>query len=478
MRAVLIIVAITVAGFLLGRLIWEASPELRAAFGPGAVYADEACQLELAGSNTIGERLAPELASAFLSARGFSTLEAPGAKAGEVRVRGDRDRETCVIAIRSHGSALSFQELDEGTADIGMSSRPIKPQEVEMLSRSGAGDFLDDSGETEHVIGLDGIAVIVHPSNPIASLSKAQVKDAFLGRIRDWSELGGRAGPINLYARDDHSGTFQFFQEHVLADNPAWDTSSQSARRFESSSELVAEVAADIGAIGFVGMAYVGDDVRALPISDGGAPFAPSEANVRSESYPISRRLFLYVRPATMSDNALARQFIAFAKSEGAYGIAEGLGYVSLRPFDRAVLAGGAQTADCTPDTPEAQVYHMATAQGQRLASVIRFQPSSDAIDSLGRDDIERVAPAIRNYIDQGVQVRLIGHTDASGDAERNRQIALERALAARAAFERRNVLGVQVESAGEQCPVASNETAAGRQTNRRVEIWIVQTAG
>ncbi len=463
------IVAILVAGacFLIG---WQGGKFLPLIVSVGAPE-KPACAFSLAGSNTLGEKLAPAVVRGYFEAEGFTVSELAAVAAEVVRLRAEGAEETCVVEIRSHGSSYAFDELAAGTAEIGMSSRAIKDGEVERLRTAGAGDFIADAGLAEHVVALDGIAIITNPSNNVASLSKSQVRDAFTAKARDWRALGGASGAITRYARDEKSGTYQFFLEHVLQDDPAWNASKGEARRYSSSSQLVADVARDARAIGFVGMAYLNENVRALPISDGGPAIDASEANVRAESYPISRRLYLYARPETMREAPRIAELVAFFKSEQAYAIVEAQGYVPLRAVTHS---GPAITQSaCAAEAPEAEVYRVATAGAERLGAVIRFMPGSNAVDSLARDDVERASGAIREAIAGGRTVRLIGHSDAEGDATVNRRLALQRAQTIREAFETRGLMGLQVESAGEACPIADNGTAQGRQSNRRVEIWI-----
>lgn len=455
---------------------WFASSRQAATSAPLATAFDPSCSFAMAGSNTIGERLAPALVTGYFRDAGFDVADAQTTADGEVRVIATKVAQSCAVDIRSHGSSLSFEELTADSAAIGMSSRAIRPAELAALSTAGAGDFVAEAEQTEHVIALDGIAIIAHPSNPVRSLSRAQVRAAFVRQIADWGNLGAGSGAIDIYARDDQSGTFQFFLEHVLEDDARWQSASSAARRFESSSDLVSGVAADPRGLGFVGMAYLTDNVRALSISDGGPAFAPSPNNVRSESYPISRRLFLYVRPETMQDNATVAALIAFAKSPAAYEIVEDLGYVSLREMGVGGLDprnAPSEPLVCEDNAPETQAYRVATRSADRLDSVIRFLPGSNALDSLARDDVGRAAAAIRVALSAGRTVTLVGHSDGQGDADINRRLAMQRAATIREAFETQGLLGLQMESAGERCPVASNDTAQGRQSNRRVEIWI-----
>lgn len=462
-------------GFLLwsGLLIWSNPDGKGSKAGQrGEGRFTEVCDAVLAGSNTIGERLAPALVRDYLVSSQFSVTGPFVDQPGEVRVIGEKDNLRCTVRIRSHGSGQSFKELIAGSASIGMSSRPINAAEIAALRAAKAGDFVAEAALAEHVIALDGIAIITHPNNPIASLALADVKRVFLGQARDWGPFGGQ-GPIQLYARDDVSGTFQFFFEHVLGADPAWDGIKAQAQRYESSSHLVESVGNDPNAIGFVGVAYLTEAVKRLSISSGGPAFAPSDENVRAESYPISRRLFLYVRPQTLRANRFVAALIGYLKSPAAFARVEELGYVSLRPLEPR--ADASKEVVCEAGSAEALVFQAATAGAKRMASVFRFVPNSNTLDSLARDDLQRALVPLKAALAQGAQVRLIGHSDGQGDAEINRRLARERAEAVRAEMESRGVLGLQVDSAGEKCPLAENSSEAGRQSNRRVEVWITQ---
>lgn len=451
-------------------LLSDASSENRGLnpFAGAVLQPLEVCDAALAGSNTVGERLAPSVVMDYLSSANFVVsspmLESPG----EVRLAGELNGRRCTVQVRSHGSSQAFSDLQKGSTLIGMSSRQIKASEIEALRQAGAGDFAAEAVLAEHVVALDGIAIIVHPDNAIPSLSLSDVRRLFLGELRAWEQVGGVGGAMKLHTRDDASGTYQFFQDRVLQTEPNWDA---EVARYESSSELVAAVAADPAAIGFVGVAYVTPAVRALPISDGGPPIAPTTADVRAENYPISRRLFLYVRPETMRSNRFVSGLVRYFKSPAAYERVEELRYVSLRP--EAPAQSEPLTPACQADTPEAIVYTKATQGARRLASVFRFLVGSNELDALARDDLDRMVEQLQRSLNAGAVVRLIGHSDTEGDAAVNRGLARERAEALRLIFEGRGVYGLQVDSAGEMCPIADNATPAGRQSNRRVEVWI-----
>jgi len=165
----------------------------------GALLSQNAAgQLRLHGSNTVGEELAPALVRAWLERDGFDRIEVDEQAPLErmltgINAEGQRRR----VEIHAHGSSTAFRDLRDGRADMGMSSRRIRDAEVEQLAYMGT----LDQPRHEIVVGIDGLAVIVHPSNPLLALSIDQIRAIFSGRIRDWRELGGAPGTIELFAR-------------------------------------------------------------------------------------------------------------------------------------------------------------------------------------------------------------------------------------------------------------------------------------
>src|SRR5262249_41541096 len=188
--------------------------------------------LRLSGSNTIGSKLGPALAEEFLKAQGAQNVQrVPGAK-DELSIVATLPAQSSpsAIEIKAHGSKTAFEDLGADKADIGMASRKIKKEEIEKLSRLG--DMT--SRASENVLGLDGLAIIVNQANSLDALTSDKIRDIFTGKITDWSQVGGTAGPIQIYARDDKSGTYDTLKELVLR---GADLAS-SAKRFEDSTEL------------------------------------------------------------------------------------------------------------------------------------------------------------------------------------------------------------------------------------------------
>src|SRR5262249_25648058 len=138
----------------------------------------------------------------------------PGDNPDEATVIGTLPGESSpkAIEIHAHGSATAFTDLLENKSDIGLSSRRIKPEETKTLS--ALGDM--SSPACEHILALDGIAVIVNRDNPVQSLSREQVAKIFSGEITSWTQVLINRGKIKVYARDDKSGTFDSFKSLVL----------------------------------------------------------------------------------------------------------------------------------------------------------------------------------------------------------------------------------------------------------------------
>ena len=408
--------------------------------------------LRLCGSNTIGAELAPAYVEALLTSKGASEITR---RAGTDTISATIGDKRIAVTISARGSSTAFSGLAAGSCDVGMASRAINEAEVKFLGERGAGDLR--SAGTEHVIGLDGIAVVVHPNNALRALDRAALHGVFTGKINDWSALGGNAGPIHVLARDGKSGTFDTFKHLILGSDALVD----SAKRFEHSDELADAVASDTAAIGFVGLPYV-RAARALAIGDvGAAPTLPSQFTVATEEYLLSRRLYLYT--LAQPPNAWTPEFVSFALSD------PGQELVAKHQF--VDLAVRTSVARCDARCPTR--YAKTIANAERASIDFRFRTGSDEPDSKAGRDIERIV----NYLSEreASQVLLLGFADKVGKPQLNAKLSMERSSAIDRELALRGVHAAVVTGFGADMPVASNESDAGRQRNRRVEVWITQ---
>ena len=191
------------------------------------VFSALASPLALAGDTgkvAIGGGIGGALGNVIGQQVGGSTGAAIGAglggAAGGVITARDVHGQPLRIDIAAHGSSTGFVALGRGEADLAAASRPINDSEVRQLQALGD---LRAAG-AEQVIGLDGVAIIVHPDNPIPQLDTRQLAQIFSGQIQRWEQLGIPGGAIHLYARDDRSGTFETFKALVLVLLPSSKT--------------------------------------------------------------------------------------------------------------------------------------------------------------------------------------------------------------------------------------------------------------
>jgi phosphate transport system substrate-binding protein len=413
--------------------------------------------LRLRGSNTIGAALAPALTEAFLRNEGatqVTRVPVPNAHAARVTATLPSKGTPQAVLIESEGSTTAFQGLLDGSCDIGMASRPIKPDEATQLQAKGLGDMR--SPASEHVIALDGIAVIVHPNNPARTLTKPALARIFAGETSEWSVVGGAPGAISVYARDDVSGTFDTFKHLVLGDLSLVGT----ARRFGDSDQLSDAVASDPYGIGFIGLAYV-RNAKAVSISDTGTPaMLPSAFTVTTEEYLLSRRLYFYSSPAPQ--NPLTLRFINFVLSTAGQKVVRDAGFVDL---GIEVENGEPCDAHCTPG------YAARARHARRLSVDFRFRSGRDELDSRAVRDLDRLVQFLRGH--SSGKLMLLGFTSETGDAARNLSESTRRAKLVDAELSARGVHATVVEGRGAEMPVATNGDEAGRERNRRVEAWL-----
>ncbi|EWC40910.1 substrate-binding domain-containing protein [Stutzerimonas stutzeri] len=418
---------------------------------------DGSAALSINGSNTVGAKLAPMLIAGLFEAEGLREVGIhPTNVENEQRISArTADGRPVHATVAAHGTGTGFAGLKNGQGDLAAASRPIKASERAELSELG--DMR--SAGAEQVVAIDGLAIVVHPGNPLTSLSTAQLAALFAGEIRNWRELGGPDLPVRLHARDDRSGTYDTFNELVLARQGK--TLWTGARRYESNDELSRAVTLDAGAIGFTGLASLGK-AKALAIADGESqPMLPHRALIATEDYPLSRRLFLYANPTTQSD--WTRALIDFTHSDAGQRIVEQSGYVAQH------IEAIRQTAQA--DMPA--FYQQLANEAERLTVNFRFEEGSAQLDNKAQRDLERVAAYLRSRDKLTGSAVLVGFGDAKSDPSRTALLSKLRAMAVRRELNRRGVYLKEIKGMGAELPVASNEADRGRVKNRRVEIWL-----
>ena len=416
-----------------------------------------AADLRIQGSNTIGANLGPALVSAMLAEQGLHDIHSvPVIPPNEHSIVGTTAQGQQIrVDVAAHGSGTGFTALAAGLADLVASSRPIKDREL--VDLEPLGDL--KSPGAEQVIAIDGLAIILHPHNPLNQLNTEQLAQIFSGQISRWEQLGGTGGAIHLYARDDQSGTWETFKELVL--NRNGQPLSSTAQRFESSEELSDAVSHDPQAIGFIGLPYI-REAKAVAIVDGASqPMLPLTSLIASEDYPLSRRLFLYLPPAT--NNPWAKALVAFTQSPQGQAIVGQNGFV----------AQSVQADNVMPGAHMPEQYQALTREAQRLSVNFRFEEGSASLDNKARQDLLRVVDYLSAHGKLDKQVTLVGFGDAKDDSQRAQLLSRLRAMAVRRELVKSGVVPREIQGYGAQMPVAANTEDEGRLKNRRVEVWV-----
>ncbi|RJG09140.1 hypothetical protein D3879_25410 [Pseudomonas cavernicola] len=413
--------------------------------------------LRIQGSNTIGAKLGPALVKGLLEQQGLGAIrqEATDTENEQRLVGQTSDGRTVMIDVAAHGSGTGFVALKDGSAELAASSRPIKDSEAQELV--ALGDL--KSRNAEQVIAIDGLAIILHPSNPLAALSTAQLAQIFAGEVKTWEALGGRGGAIHLYARDDNSGTYDTFKELVLAAHGK--SLAAGAKRYESSEQLSDAVSQDAQGIGFIGLPYI-RQAKALAIADGESQaMPPSISLIATEDYPLSRRLFFYNQPDVQ--NPWAQALVQFAHSPRGQAIVAQSGFI----------AQTVQAIKVTPTPEMPQSYQQLAREAQRLSVNFRFQEGSATLDNKAQHDLQRVLDYLKSQDKLHRQVVLIGFGDPKADEARAALLSKLRAMTVRRELAKQGVIFRDITGLGDELPVAANSAENGRLKNRRVEVWV-----
>ena len=380
--------------------------------------------------------------------------------------------------LKRYGTATAFAALQDGSAQIGMASRPITDEEAARLAAAGTPNIRGP--QNEHVLALDGLIVIVAQDNPAVSLSIDNVAKIFAGQLTDWSQVGLPPGRINVYSVSRRSGTFSSFDALVM--QPRGLTFTTSARFLLSTAEVSDAVAADANGIGVTSFPFL-RDAKGLNIeSSCGLITRPSVFAVKTEEYPLTRRIYLYTlnKPA----HPHAKGFLDFALSKEAQRMIADAQFVDQTPNSLGFDDQGGRIAYALnapgEDFDIAQMRQLiADLNGaRRLSITFRFRSAAIDLDTKSRADIDRLVALAATRELRGKQIMLLGFADALGPYQVNNALSLRRATHVRdtllaAAKGSIDPSLVVHKGYSELAPVACNDQIAGRDLNRRVEVWV-----
>lgn len=229
-------------------------------------------KLVIKGSDTLGAKMVPQIAEEFKVRNPDVTFE-----------------------IAAEGSSTGVKAVITKTADLGMSSRDIKPEERAQAQENGV-------AIKTITVAKDAIAIIVNEANPMGDLTLDQVRQIFTGEVGNWAVLGGRPGEISAYTRNTSSGTYRVFQELAMDK----EDYGERTQKMAGNEQIASEVSKNRNGVGYVGLAYVGTPGVKVVAVDG---VMPTNRSVNSGSYAVARPLYY------LSDGdpeGLAKEFVDF----------------------------------------------------------------------------------------------------------------------------------------------------------------------
>lgn len=223
------------------------------------------------------------------------------------------------ISVTGGGSGTGLAAKINKTADIAMSSRGIKEEELAKAATNNV-------KIKEVIIGYDAISIITNKNNTITNLTTEQLKDIYLGKITNWKEVGGADKKIVVLSRDSSSGTHVYFKEHILRNGNSKGTEEfGSTVLFLPSNEAIKQQVNSVdGGIGYIGLGYLDDTIKILSIDN----VIPTVENVKNKSYSISRAVYWYI-DEEMSETT--KQLVEYMLSDKGQKIVLDEGFVSIK---------------------------------------------------------------------------------------------------------------------------------------------------
>lgn len=435
----------------------------------------------IGGSDVIGDGVMPLLLSGYAANLGAEATVTTTGQAGQILAElvgeegfGDPIGSYLVSSTTSNDA---FRALLDNSIKVAMSDRRILPPEARSLRDAGAGNMIDPA--QEHIIALDSLVIITHPSNPVNTVTVAQFADMMEGRINNWSQLGGEDLPIQIVISDEGQASMEIMKARFFDGGEA--EHPEDVIRINSGSETAAYVNANPNAVGMVGFAFQRGAKPMTVISECGLTMTPDSFSARTGEYDLQRFLYLYTRADTIDDGAKA--LVEYSGSPAADEVIAKAGFIDLGVARRSQTLDGdraRQLLDPNVDAYEGGIMRQMLSQMvdyDRLSTTFRFRTGSSALDPRGLLNMQRLADYLETQPD-GTNVLFVGFTDDVGAFDSNRDLSVGRAeqvMATLNDFAGGRLGNIQMSATGfgEVAPSACNSTENGRQINRRVEVWI-----
>jgi phosphate transport system substrate-binding protein len=433
--------------------------------GQGVICEGPACpdlaapraEIRVVGAGDAGLALVPALFRAFAEQRGLIFEPVAGDALTAVILDPQSRKELAAVSFRQMSPATASAALDSGVADLKLGFR------------------VEDSLAT-HSLAMDALVVIAAPDNPTAEVSTADLNRVLKGEIGNWAEIGGPDMPLVLHALRPETD-----MQMALADRLGAPVAAGILHADQQS--LAKGVARDPWAIAVTGRSGV-LPARRLPLTDScGFPLLPTPLAVKAEDYPLAIPVLFLAAKRRLP--LMTREFLDFLRTPAAQDVIAAAGYIDRSASRQPMTSDGLRLINAIQGAGEdvtlADLKRLVGLMdgADRLSLTFRFEDGSSTLDAQSRDNLADLAQLIAAGQFRGERLVLAGFSDGSGAAEANLALSVERAervaqeLAAAAPDVAAGDLPV-VEGFGEALPMACDETAVGRQLNRRVELWLV----
>jgi len=254
-----------------------------------------------------------------ISVVGSTTVLPIATRAAEQFVKNSNGKVS--ITVNGGGSGVGIQSVGSGRADIGMASREITPKEKKRFQTPGLRTY---------VVGRDAVACVISSevySSGVHALSKEQIGDIYLGKIKNWKELGGPDREIVVIDKEAHRGTRHVFMKFVFGNEKARAPGARLV--IGSNNEEQAKIAQSDSAIGILSIAWMNDDVVGVGIRQGDEIIEPTLENVRNNRFPISRNLNLGIAGEPQEK---VKEFVDYIMSPQGQKIVADSGFIPIHP--------------------------------------------------------------------------------------------------------------------------------------------------
>lgn len=450
--------------------------------GPGCPdLIDFVAEIRMSGAAAMGETMMPALLEAFAQRNGYSVERQTDPDAGLVlsMTKIDTGKLAAEISIGVNTTDEGFADLLANQSDIVLSMREIRPEERELARGAGLGDLTGPNRSL--VVALDAVVPVVAPGNPVREISPQNLARAMAGQITNWSDLGGPDAPIDLHLPDASTGLGQSIEDRLL--KPAGLQPAQGIMRHALSTQLASVVTKAPFGLGIASFAETGRAQVVTLTSGCGFTLEANRRNIKTEDYPLTSPMFLYL-PARRLPK-IGREFLAYLRSAEAQLVIRRAGFVDQTPEEIGINVQGQRLSNAiTVAGPEVRLEELQRmvsrlAPMRRLTTSFRFETGSARLDAQSRSNVQQLARSLELGQYDARQLLFVGFSDGEGAASANREIALRRAEAVRRAvttaaeaFDLSRV-ALDIDAFGEALPMACDDSAWGRQVNRRVEVWV-----